>query len=352
MDKVVFTTKGLLDFQSLLVFGMSSKPNTANPIGFFGTGLKYAIAVLMRHNIPVTVWIGTDEYEFYTKEVDFRSRVYKKIVCRRRNSLVKRWKYTTLPFTTELGQTWKLWEVFRELHANTLDEGGETTIVSEEQVGIKGHTKIVVGGDFALTYKEKDEIFLPEGKNIFEDGRTVQIIARPSRFLYYRSLRVFELPKHSFFTYNILTPITLTENRTLAYQFEARDTIARAIMSEAESQTIHNVLHAGNAFWEDSFSYESVYSPRVSSAWLEALKTRITSGRYVNSGALKYWSRHTTSISKPTSTDSLAEQLEWWIGSGELVGHNGLIKLLTDVLPIVRAYEGSDTNDEPIEETS
>jgi hypothetical protein len=39
-----------------------------NPIGYFGTGLKYAISVLCRLGTKPVVWIGQDKYTFYTQD--------------------------------------------------------------------------------------------------------------------------------------------------------------------------------------------------------------------------------------------------------------------------------------------
>ena len=50
---VVHVTKGKLDLRSLSTFGLNAKPNTTNPIGYFGTGMKYAIAVLLRKHVSI-----------------------------------------------------------------------------------------------------------------------------------------------------------------------------------------------------------------------------------------------------------------------------------------------------------
>lgn len=45
---IIFRNKGVIDPKSITTFGVSSKENPG-AIGFFGTGLKYAIAILLRH---------------------------------------------------------------------------------------------------------------------------------------------------------------------------------------------------------------------------------------------------------------------------------------------------------------
>jgi len=44
---IVFGNDGGLDLQAAMTFGVSAK-ETNNPFGQFGTGLKYAVAILLR----------------------------------------------------------------------------------------------------------------------------------------------------------------------------------------------------------------------------------------------------------------------------------------------------------------
>jgi len=55
---IAFQNDGELDLRLMATFGCSVK-ETNNPIGFFGTGLKYALAVLLRTGHKVTVHLGT-----------------------------------------------------------------------------------------------------------------------------------------------------------------------------------------------------------------------------------------------------------------------------------------------------
>lgn len=45
---IIFRNAGTIDPKSITTFGVSSKENPG-AIGFFGTGLKYALAILLRH---------------------------------------------------------------------------------------------------------------------------------------------------------------------------------------------------------------------------------------------------------------------------------------------------------------
>lgn len=54
---ILFQNPGEIDLLSIASFGVSVKEGE-NPIGFFGTGLKYAIAVLLRTGHRITVMTG------------------------------------------------------------------------------------------------------------------------------------------------------------------------------------------------------------------------------------------------------------------------------------------------------
>jgi hypothetical protein len=62
---------GEIDAASIRTFGVSVKEGE-NPIGFFGTGLKYALAILLRTGHKVTIQSGTSKHRFALKDVKIR----------------------------------------------------------------------------------------------------------------------------------------------------------------------------------------------------------------------------------------------------------------------------------------
>jgi hypothetical protein len=52
---VIFQNLGLIDLRAVQIMGLNAK-ESKNPIGQFGTGLKYAIAVLLRNNCSVSIF--------------------------------------------------------------------------------------------------------------------------------------------------------------------------------------------------------------------------------------------------------------------------------------------------------
>src|SRR5690606_31422269 len=96
---IVHVTPGLLDIRSITTFGLHAKPGTNTPIGKFGTGLKYAIATLLRLGCKVQLFIGEVEYEFFTKKNDFRGMEYHQVYMRKRKGVLAKWSSVELPFT-------------------------------------------------------------------------------------------------------------------------------------------------------------------------------------------------------------------------------------------------------------
>ena len=60
-----------------------------------------------------------------------------------------------LPFTTELGKNWEVWQAYRELHSNTLDESG---VITDKKV----HNDTVIeveGSAIEKEYADRASIF-------------------------------------------------------------------------------------------------------------------------------------------------------------------------------------------------
>lgn len=141
---IIFQNQGLIPIDAFTTFGINAKPNSDNPIGYFGTGLKYAVAVTLRLGGTFRLFRGIEEYEFYLKEKDFRGKSFQTVRMRKRKSLMARWSYDKLPFTTELGKNWKPWMAIRELESNTRDENGHSCLFHEHDDPHPDYTMIII----------------------------------------------------------------------------------------------------------------------------------------------------------------------------------------------------------------
>lgn len=279
--QIVFETQGEIDIRSFTTFGINVKPNTESPIGYFGTGLKYAIAILTRNQSDrVQVLIGTDEYEFYCKSQSFRGRDFNFIKMRKRKSLLSRWRYIELPFTTEFGKNWEMWQAFRELESNTRDEGGSTYSTNEEVLPKSGVTKIIISNEeFVDCYDNRDQVFLPTADlELYDSSSILEVYSKPSEYLYYRGLRVQKLDKPSMYTYNFLCDVDLTEDRTIKYYHWMLGHIVKHIMGSSNQELISSILGSDpEDHFEGSLSFDSE-TVTSSGVFLSLVSGRIGSG--------------------------------------------------------------------------
>jgi hypothetical protein len=259
MVTTVFSTQSKLDLRSLTTFGVNSKPNSKNPIGYFGTGLKYAFAVLARESIDVKIVIANKPYTLAVVAETFREKEFEFLYLVDGGGKRKK-----LPFTTELGKNWKLWQAFRELYTNTIDENGSIAKGVDDTTYIgRGTYTIVAGEAFAEVFDQRfTHTFIREGLGLTGGG--VQILNRPSDAIYYRGVRVMELPKGtpSLLTYNILDPIKLTEDRTAECQWAVQYAIVNALCGHKDIEILNVALHAKKGSYEHSFDFSHCWQAK------------------------------------------------------------------------------------------
>ncbi len=275
-DCIAFVTPGLIPIEAFTTFGMNAKPNSTNPFGYFGTGLKIAIAVCLRLGQEVVVLRGKEKYTFYTKKEDFRGKAFQKVRMKKETfsfgDLLRK-SYHDLPFTTELGKHWELWQAFREFQTNTMDESGYTQreIWDESDTHISANNSVilVLGQKFQDEFFDKDRNFLPDGLTERTTTNDIQVIDRPSKHVYYRGVRIWDLKEEAQFTYNFLRHVDLTEDRTAKYPFILESNICDLILqSEDEGFLEKAVKNPPSSSFERGLSYN--YTSSVPSSHYRA----------------------------------------------------------------------------------
>ena len=244
--KVVFKNEGEIDPRAFSSFGVNAKPNCESPIGFFGTGLKYALSILLRNGQKVTVYSGTTMIEFSLESGSFRDKQFEFINMSVGGKLVE------LGFTTELGKSWEMWMAYRELACNCTDEGGEIYATAGEPWGLgkEGVTHFIVeGAEFMHQYQNRNKIIL-ESVPLFAT-KNIEIHPQRSGKGYYRNVRVHE-DKEGMFTYNLIESTELTEDRTLRNQSDIKHTAAREVIRHLDDpDVLEQILLATDTLEED-----------------------------------------------------------------------------------------------------
>lgn len=214
---VTYATPSLLPIEAFSVMGMSAKPNSTNPIGEFGTGLKLAVAATLRLGGKFRMWIGGVEYEFYVKAREFRGTRHEQVMLRKRKGVFHKWSYQELPFTLNYGRNLDWWQIHRELESNTRDEGG-SVMVDDVCLLDESTTVIVLEHPSIVEAATEGAVFFDPGdaQPVWKTD-ALETYDVPSKHVYYRGVRVFTLEYESRFTYNFRHgQVRLTEDRSPA----------------------------------------------------------------------------------------------------------------------------------------
>lgn len=244
---VTFQNQGLIDPIAIATFGINAKNDKDTAIGYFGTGLKYAIAVLLREKQTITILSGDQVYKFGLSHYSSRGKEFSVVTMNDKE----------LGFTTELGKNWEMWMALRELYCNAADEEGFMT--DEHIEHSPKHTTVVVQGHaFYREYLNRDTVIL-ETKPVLSH-KNIHIHPGESKYVYYKNIRVMDLERPSMYTYN-LERAMLTEDRTIKHSFLASHMISSALMEINDDKIIEDVILADDLYEEANFDFTQTSVP-------------------------------------------------------------------------------------------
>lgn len=273
MKSILFKNKGLLDLDFVKSFGVSVKDND-DPIGFFGTGLKYAIAIILREKHKISVYLGKDLYEFGTVKKIKRGKSFDFITL----------NGETLGYTTELGKNWEMWQAFRELYSNCNDEGGTVSRGKIKKCTEDNHTVISVEGcEFDDWFTNRNQIVLSS------DPLSITIDAnihnKDKGTIFYKGIRVLR-EQSSLFDYNINQHLDLTEDRTIKWSWELEMRISNAWLGCHDEALLMKALTAKKGTFEASLNFDRTKAP--TEEFLRSVEIAVEAGiGNVNPSAIK-----------------------------------------------------------------
>lgn len=242
---LVFQNQGLIDIAAVTTMGVSVK-NGDGAIGYFGTGLKFAIATILREGGALTLYRGKDAFEFSARPLMVRGAEFEQVCM----------NGEPLGFTTQLGKNWEPWMAFRELASNCRDEGGSYfTDASREWRTGHDLTTICVSGCEGLmeAFRERHTILL-EGRPIFSND-LIDVYEGPSQYVYYRDVRIYTAPRQTALLYNIKGQIELTEDRTAKWSFQVNDRIASGLQDMDDEQLLRRAMTCGETRLEHHLDF-------------------------------------------------------------------------------------------------
>ena len=264
MPHLCFTNPGELDPRLITTMGLNVK-ETPSPIGYFGTGLKYAIAITLRLGGAIAIQSGVARYTFKLRPDYVRAKRFDFIEMQ--GALRATEGPQTLGFTTDLGKHWQAWQAYRELWSNMKDEGGLEAVVCDTPPDLEaGQTTVIVEcSELMLAHKEQAKYILKPAQAPLWSTPSLEVYSGQSHVGFYKNLRVTEWNRPTAFTYNILSDQTLTEDRTLDdYAFSSL--VMRELLSVGRSPIsrglLHKMLRPAKTAVEHSWYVPLYYTPR------------------------------------------------------------------------------------------
>jgi hypothetical protein len=299
-NHLLFTNPGALEIDLVKLLGVSVK-DSDSPIGFFGTGLKYAMAAALRFGGSLTLVTDGRRYEVGSKPLSLRGKDFTQVTL----------DGEPLGFTTELGKQWEPWMVVRELYSNALDEAGTVTVASGElnPEDYAGKTAIALHGDaFLKVWERRRNYFLQPSETRRHSSPFVDAFEAygEESAVFYRGVRVATLQKPTLHRYNLAGPVFLTEDRTLLYAFQLEDALEKAIITSQDASFVRQSLTADSKYYERSLTFNDPHSRVEPSEQFKQVCAQLDAQRpdCLNTSAI-HWYRKRTESAQPLRTATL-----------------------------------------------
>lgn len=255
-----FHNPGQIDPIAISTMGLHFK-ETNSPIGFFGTGLKYAIATLLRNGGAIELRAkGQVQAKFTYRPQSFRGTTANIVYM----------NDTPLGFTTALGKTWQLWMAYRELYSNALDEGGNvstTATASDTEFVVEGLDEI---------HEERSIYFIQPEEIPLVSSAHCDIYPGSATCFFYKTINVggaISTEKPLPFRANIKAQLDLTEDRTIKWLFQPNEHIAEAIQGCNNLMVIDQALLTpggkDNIDWKFYFPTSDLFKSRLKRHYLD-----------------------------------------------------------------------------------
>lgn len=317
-------SKGIIDTQAFILLGASSKRADNTKIGFFGSGLKYSIAYLLRNKIPFRAFAEYKEIKFTTVPTPFRDKSFD-VICI---------NGAQTSMTTEMGLDWEPWFVIREIYCNALDEGESSITVVDESECLPIEDKTVfyfeVTDSFKKIIAEWDYYFSENrGDLVFQDDKDNRIYSGGKGLIVYRKgIRCwFEPEEKSVFHYD-MPWILINESRSIKSLWEFKWNLTDYLQKTTNEKIILQLLQMICDSYEATLDWKSLV-PSYSETWLDCIGKR-TLVPHENAG---FWEEEVK-----------ASPRDYIILPNNLI--EGLKSKFTDKVRIIGSFDGSDTINE------
>lgn len=234
---VSFITPTELSYIDLVSMGGSEKQGDTSKIGQFCSGLKYAMALMLRNDIEFRVDVVGNNTAFsvyrYSIEDELTGKSKELIGILQEGGGVEIRHKTG--FSVDLGYNWEPWMILRELYSNMVDEGGYYT---EDEEEILEGTKITLSFNKGSVFEDiwdNRHLYINESEDLFKVSGTVKALKNPNNKEYIRiykqNILVYEDKEvYSEYSY-IISYGQIDERRILSDYYNIRGRIIDAIFN-------------------------------------------------------------------------------------------------------------------------
>ena len=275
---LMIRNRGVANPCAFTLLGVSTTryANVAGTVGQFGSGSKNAVALFLRHNIPVTICPGNLKMEFFSKPKLVQGQKFNQVCVKYGGKDLDgntRSSQDDLGFTLEWGvQDWtKLSMAFREFVANAIDgstiSGGNYKDIEIEVVekprAKADHTAVFLPltPEVQECWNNVGTLFLHLSHPELLDKKLLPKIRDNMTLIYKKGVLVCKLNEESVFDYNLGDELALDESRN-ASVWDVRYACAKAV-SGASAGDVAKILMAqisGKTVFESNLDADYVYS--------------------------------------------------------------------------------------------
>ena len=287
---ILIQNDGEIETNSFELIGASTKRNDSTKIGFFGSGLKYSIAFMMRHKIDFKIYSGLNEVEFSVTPEKLKEQSFDRICINGKPT----------SYTTTMGPTWEFqWYVLREIYCNAVDEGSCQMIKSTEIVEPSlGKTRIYIEltGDLQKVINDWDAYFSDEREPLFTtpssvytshldskvSSQSIKVFSKTNGVLFRKGIKVYEDDKMQY-DYDC-EHVQINEDRSAKYGASLSYGIVSMMAMLVNEKWAISILRDSDCSEYSALRTTSNYSS-VSERWVELseqylLVVKERSGKY------------------------------------------------------------------------
>lgn len=272
---ILIQNEGEIESNSFELIGASTKRGEKGKIGFFGSGLKYSIAYMMRNGIGFRIFSGEREVVLSTVPEQLKEKSFDRICIDGKPT----------SYTTTMGPTWtEDWYVLREIYCNALDESDCQLIKETENVNsVEGKTRIYIeltdklrivmdnwdkyfSMDREPLFVEEDvyTTYLGSGDGIGVNRQAVSVYSRRGGSLFRRGIQIYKSDKY-LFDYGVQYA-DINEDRTARHANAFNYAIASLMARFPSEHYIKSVLRTSEAEMQ-SFEYYSIMYTSIESSF-------------------------------------------------------------------------------------